>query len=153
MPWFEDEDGNGYTRPVPRFFEDDIMNAEDPLRPVTWGTRESITLEKNTERDQSMKKDAGKPRMELIDWGFVEETARVLGFGAAKYEANGWRKGMQVTRVIGSMFRHMIAFAMGQDKDPESGLSHLGHVGCNLMFLVAYLRDKPELDDRVKVIT
>lgn len=102
--------------------------------------------------DQGIRKDAGKTRLDLIDWAFVYHTADVLAFGAIKYAPNGWRKGMAWTRAIGSMLRHTIAYAMGQDLDPESGLSHLGHIGCNLMFLAAYRRDKGTLDDRVKVM-
>lgn len=102
--------------------------------------------------EQAIRKDAGKSRIDLIDWEFVNLTADVLAFGAIKYAPNGWRKGMAITRCLGSMFRHMIAFAMGQDNDPESGLSHLGHIGCNLMFIAAYLKRNPGLDDRVKVM-
>lgn len=144
MPWYEDLEGLS----MPTIDQ----KHTNPLDSKTWSVP-PVTALPLPERDQSMKKDSGKPRMELIDWGFIEETAKVLGFGAAKYEEHGWRKGMKVSRVIGSLFRHAIAFAMGQDKDPESGLSHLGHVGCNLMFLVAYMRDNPALDDRVKVMS
>lgn len=105
-----------------------------------------------TQPSQAVRKDAGKTRIDLIDWEFVNLTADVLAFGAIKYAPNGWRKGMAITRCLGSMFRHMIAFAMGQDADPESGLSHLGHIGCNLMFIAAYMKRNPELDDRVKVM-
>jgi hypothetical protein len=31
----------------------------------------------------------------------------------------------------------MSAYTQGQDTDPETGLSHMAHVGCCVMFLLA----------------
>jgi hypothetical protein len=36
----------------------------------------------------------------------------------------------------------------GEDKDPESGLSHLAHLGCCVVFLIWHEKYKKELDDR-----
>jgi len=44
-----------------------------------------------------------------------------------------------------------MAFNDGEDKDPESGLSHLAHSLCCLMFLLEFEKTHPELDDRYKV--
>ena len=38
----------------------------------------------------------------------------------------------------------------GEDKDPESGLSHLAHAACCIMFLLEFEKTHPELDDRYK---
>jgi hypothetical protein len=37
---------------------------------------------------------------------------------------------------------------MGEDKDPETGFSHLSHVGCCALFLIAYELRGAGLDDR-----
>jgi hypothetical protein len=38
----------------------------------------------------------------------------------------------------------------GEDKDPESGRSHIGHVICNAMFIDYMMREMPQYDDRFK---
>jgi hypothetical protein len=46
--------------------------------------------------------------------------------------------------------RHIMAFNDGEDKDPESGLSHLAHAACCIMFLLEFEKTHQELDDRFK---
>ena len=71
---------------------------------------------------------------------------RVLEFGAEKYASHNWKKGLPTTEVCESMLRHTYAYLEGEDIDKESGLSHIGHIQCNAMFLsrMAY----GEHDDR-----
>ena len=99
---------------------------------------------------QGTKHDAGKPRTDLLDYTFIEGISTVLGFGAIKYAEDNWRGGIKIRRLIGACLRHVFAFLQGQDNDPESGLSHLYHAGCCLMFAAWMLQNKPELDDRWK---
>lgn len=96
----------------------------------------------------AMKFDAEKPRMELLDPYAMEQLALVLTFGAQKYEPWNWAKGLAFSRLIGAALRHLFAFAKGEDLDPESGLSHLAHAMCCLMFLISMTKRHPELDDR-----
>jgi hypothetical protein len=44
----------------------------------------------------------------------------------------------------------MFAWWRGEDTDPETGLSHLAHAGCCLMFLMEYQRNSWGTDDRLK---
>jgi hypothetical protein len=92
--------------------------------------------------------DGGKPRMELLSREALVQVAMVLTFGAQKYDAHNWRGGIHWSRVIGAAMRHLTAFNDGEDKDPESGLSHLAHAACCLMFLLEYEKTRKELDDR-----
>lgn len=96
------------------------------------------------------KYDGGKPRMELLDSKWVEEVAKVLTFGAQKYAAHNWRGGISQGRLVGAAMRHLLAYNNGEDIDPESGLSHLAHASCCLMFAHWTLVNHPELDDRWK---
>lgn len=98
--------------------------------------------------DQSLKKDAGKPRLDLIDPDAIEGLARVLGFGAEKYAPDGWRRGMQWSRVIAALLRHTFAIMRGEDIDSESGLPHVDHLGCCWMFLSNYQKHGIGKDDR-----
>jgi hypothetical protein len=95
-----------------------------------------------------IKFDQDKVRMELLPPFAQEEIAKVLTYGARKYDPYNWAKGMPWTRVYGAAIRHLNAFARGEDTDPETGLSHVAHAACNLMFLLEYERFHPELDDR-----
>lgn len=95
-----------------------------------------------------LKYDSEKPRMDLVDPYAIEQVAKVLGFGAKKYEAHNWRKGLQWSRLIAGVLRHVNAFNDGEDLDPETGISHAAHAMCGLMFLVNYTKTHKSLDDR-----
>ena len=82
------------------------------------------------------KLDQDKPRVDLVDPKFVLGVADVLTFGAKKYEPNNWQKVPDaVNRYYAAAQRHLLAWREGEKIDPESGLSHLYHVACNMMFL------------------
>jgi hypothetical protein len=100
-----------------------------------------------------VKFDQGKPRMELLPPELMVEVAKVLTFGAEKYEARNWEKGMDWGRIYGSLQRHLNAWASGEDTDPETGLSHLAHAGCNIAFLLAYTQRGVGDDSRYKTTT
>lgn len=97
---------------------------------------------------EGVKYDNGKPQMDLLPREALVEVAKVLSVGASKYGRYNWRKGMQWSRITSACLRHLTAFNDGQDKDPETGISHLAHAACNLMFLIDYEKNHPELDDR-----
>lgn len=101
----------------------------------------------------AIKYDDGKTDWSLMPFEAIEEINKVLDFGAKKYAAHNWRTGtgFKYTRVLSSLLRHTFAWARGEDLDPESGLSHLAHMGCNVMFLIYYNKHKARYnnDDRV----
>lgn len=97
------------------------------------------------------RKNQGKLKWSLVDFPSFEPMVRVLEFGAAKYAAHNWKKGLKITEVIDSLMRHLTALNDGEDNDPESGLPHIGHIQCNAMFLAFMLKNRPDLDERHKV--
>jgi len=97
---------------------------------------------------EGMKFDGDKPRMELLDPGFLTGVAHVLTYGARKYAPNNWRGGIEASRLYGALQRHLNAFWAGEDIDAESGLPHLYHAGCELMFLANMWETRPDMDDR-----
>ena len=99
---------------------------------------------------EGRKDDSEKPRMDLLDNYFLTGVARVLTFGAKKYAAHNWRKGISVSRLVAAAYRHLGAFNSGEDFDEESKIEHLFHAGCCIMFAAWTLKFKPELDDRYK---
>lgn len=94
-----------------------------------------------------IKHDQDKPMLNLIDPQAIEGLAAVLTFGAKKYAADNWRGGINNSRLIASLLRHLFAIMRGELVDPESGLPHIDHVGCNWMFLSNNLKNRPDLND------
>lgn len=102
----------------------------------------------NENATTGLKFDTDKPRMDLLDTNFLVGVAEVLTFGAKKYAAHNWRKGIEVSRSIAGAMRHITSFNSGENLDPESGKSHLYHAACCLMFAQGMLDSMPEKDDR-----
>lgn len=94
--------------------------------------------------------DQKKVRTDLLAPKALVEIAKVMGFGAEKYGAQNWREGLAWSRVYAAVQRHLLAWSDGETNDPETGLSHLAHASCGLMFLLEYAQTHPELDDRYK---
>lgn len=101
-------------------------------------------------KSPGLKFDTGKPPLDLLSRVWLEGTADVLAFGAKKYAAHNWRKGIQFSRLLASAQRHLLAFQDGEDLDKETGLPHLYHASCCLMFLSELHLRKPQFDDRYK---
>ena len=89
------------------------------------------------------KDDQEKNRLDLIEPEFIEGVGKVLTFGADKYEPNNWQKVEDAEdRYYAAALRHLIAWRKGEKTDPESGLSHLDHVACNIMFLQHFEKEE-----------
>ena len=99
---------------------------------------------------EGTKHDTGKPPMSLLSGVALAEIAKVLDFGQKKYDSHNWRKGFAWSRPASAALRHLFAWIGGEDKDPESGLSHLGHCACCLMFLLEFEVKGIGTDDRYK---
>lgn len=70
-----------------------------------------------------------------------------MTFGERKYAAHNWRNGLEYSRVLDAVMRHIAAFNGGERLDPESGCSHLAHAACGLMFLIEYMQTETGKDD------
>lgn len=103
-------------------------------------------------KTEAVKADTGKPDWTLVPFEALEGMVKVLEFGANKYSRNNWMTngGFSYRRVLTACFRHLFAWMRGEDKDPESGLNHIWHAQCNLLFLAMYLTNKEKFnkDDR-----
>lgn len=117
------------------------MNAFDDHEALTFGP---LT--------EGVKFDAGKARMDLLDPYAVGQLSHVLAFGAQKYAAHNWRMGISKGRLIAAALRHLFAYLGGQDKDDETGLSHVAHAMCCCMFILG-LEHRSDLDDRYKEVS
>lgn len=96
------------------------------------------------------KHDGGKPPMALLSGTALAEVSKVLGYGAQKYDTWNWKGGFKWSRVASAVLRHIFAWLGGEDKDPETSISHLAHAICGLMFLADFEVNKIGEDDRYK---
>jgi hypothetical protein len=119
---------------------------------VTWLAGDATpafraALEK-AQKVEGVKFDDDKPRYDLIPPEALEGLAKVLTFGAKKYAPRNWEKGMTWGRVFAALMRHLWAWWRGEDKDAETGLSHLDHAACCIAFLQTYEVRHSGTDDR-----
>jgi len=96
----------------------------------------------------AIKHDSEKVEYHYISPVFLEELSKVLTFGAKKYAAHNWRAGFKYSRVFSALMRHLMAWLSGETYDKETGLNHLAHAACCIMFLLEFAVTHPELDDR-----
>lgn len=102
---------------------------------------------------EGKKFDGGKVRLDLLPLDAIEEVAKVMTFGAGKYGDRNWEKGINYMRLVGAALRHIFAWVGGQDRDEETGLSHMAHAACCILFILAFETRKcgdagTKLDDR-----
>lgn len=112
------------------------------------GTQFVIDYAELDESEGGAKFDDDKPPLELLDRYALEQIALVLKYGAEKYDANNWRKGLKLSRLTGAAMRHIIAYNDGETLDEETNLSHLAHAGCMIMFALWMHVNRSDLDDR-----
>jgi len=101
---------------------------------------------------EGRKDDAGKPTpllvSELMPKFAIREVDAVLEFGAKKYAPGNWRKVPNaLDRYYDAALRHIRAFVKhrttdGGHADAETGLHHLAHAVCCLLFLAEFDLEK-----------
>ena len=113
----------------------------------------TITLPENTEESFVQNITTG------LD--FWETTSKVLKklFNISEREIlvkhdgfRNWERGLPVSQIADSLQRHLWAYMEGQDKDKDSGLSHLDHVLWNAVAL-CFNEYHKMCDDRIPPIT
>lgn len=114
------------------------------------GTIKLTNISTDKPTGTALKFDDGKLPLHLLSTEAMNQTAAVLAFGAQKYAEHNWRKGFVWSRPLSAAMRHITAFNDGENKDPESGLSHLAHAACCIMFLLEFEKTSKHLDDRYK---
>lgn len=135
------EDQSGIIEEIPN---DNIAWVRPNFAPP--GLTKGVKL---SELKHSVKKDDGKVDLTMLTIEMLELVSRVREFGAKKYARNNFKiTGFKYTRSLAAALRHIFAFLNGEDNDPESGLSHLGHAICCLEHLIYDTKHHPENDDR-----
>ena len=96
------------------------------------------------EGERSLRYNTGKPDYSLIPIAAMQEAAKVLEYGASKYERDNWRRPTHWSVSFACLQRHLAAWQSGEDNDPESGRNHLGHAMCNILQMLDMLENHPE---------
>ena len=121
----------------------DRLVAEAPYHP---GYESAVPMSKDMkeysdwceskDQEKGRKFDGGKLEYGLLPPLALEETVKVLTFGAQKYERDNWQRVPDSKRrYFDALQRHVWAWKQGEQIDQESGLPHLAHAMCCLMFL------------------
>lgn len=99
-----------------------------------------------------MKDDNHKVDLSLLPPTALYQVARVMQYGAQKYSRDNWRSDKTVTwcRTYSSIQRHIMAWLEGEDKDPETGESHVAHAAAQCLILLVNELEQPHMDDRYK---
>ena len=100
--------------------------------------------------NQAEHKSTGKPPLAILPRAGLEGVAQVMAFGAKKYDLHNWRKGSSDIEFLNSTVRHIYKYLDGEDLDDESGLHHLAHATCDLMFILQWIADGILEDKRYK---
>jgi hypothetical protein len=92
-----------------------------------------------------MKFSDHKIKMVLLTRDFVKPLyaiAAVLTYGSYKYAARNWQN-VDPEQYESALDRHLSAWRDGEQVDPDTGLHHLAHAGCNVLMLLWFsIRDK-----------
>ena len=96
-----------------------------------------------------VKYDGEKPRMHLLPPKAILEVGKVLTFGANKYDEENWRKLEDLqNRYSSAALRHIFAHNDGSILDDDSGLSHLAHAICCLLFKLEIELEQKDKEER-----
>lgn len=131
---------------IPRIKYDQDTTVRTETKSYKFNTKEYVKIPEIG----GIKYDQDKTEYHYFSPIALEKINQILTFGAKKYAAHNWRKGFVWSRPFNACMRHLWAWWRGEDKDLETGLSHLAHAACCIMMLLEFEDTKPELDDRYK---
>lgn len=80
--------------------------------------------------------DAKKADLSLIPAVAEEAVARAMMYGEKKYGRYNYCKGHEASQLIAAAKRHLSNWMEGEENDPESGVSHLGHAMANCLMIL-----------------
>lgn len=96
-----------------------------------------------------MKFDGEKPDYSLVPFGALDEVVKVLTYGAKKYDRFNWEK-VEPHRYQAAALRHISAYMQGETYDPETGINHMAHAVCSLLFLTQFdINNEPKQGEQL----
>ena len=108
-----------------------VLNRGDVM------TKDELKVSQSKDHKGGRKFDGGKLQYGLLPPLALRETVKVLTYGAEKYEPDNWRRVPDGNRrYFDAAQRHLWAYKEGEMYDPETGVSHLAHALCCIMFML-----------------
>lgn len=110
--------------------------------------------ERSGDDDVALNWALGNALPDTLDVGVERwrQVASVFAYGATKYAAWNWAKGMPWSVPLACIKRHAVQIIEAENDeslyDSESGISHIGHIAANIVMLQHYLQHFQEGDDR-----
>lgn len=91
--------------------------------------------------------DDGKLQWDLVPFEQLRQVVQVLSLGAKKYSRDNWQHvPKSKSRYFAAAMRHLTDWYSVESKDQETGMNHLAHAICCLLFLM-WFEDKGELSE------
>lgn len=131
---------HNFTEEQVQSFKDACCWKDEPdYSEITKSTIDYVEWKnKKQKEDTFIKADSNKPNLAILfDTGkALEQVANVMTMGAKKYSRCNWKMVDDKERYISACLRHLLAYSNGEHFDSESGLNHLAHAVCSLLFLL-----------------
>lgn len=86
-------------------------------------------------------------RYDLLPFDMLFEDALLYGAGARKYADRNWEKGYAYGLSVRAVMSHLVAWVLGEDRDPETGAHHMAAVRFHAAALYRFSRENPGLDN------
>ena len=114
--------------------------SQDLFQEMEVNVGEKVQMKKG----EGVKYDQHKPRWSLLPWKQIEWVVKVLTVGAIKYSDDNWKFIPNIDeRYSSACMRHLVARMEGNVHDEETGLPHLAHAVCCILFWM-WFDDNPE---------
>ena len=85
------------------------------------------------------KYDSEKADYSLVPPNALDDIAKVLTFGAKKYDRDNWKNLEDLdNRYFAAAQRHLWALRKNETHDPETNIHHAAHAICCLMFIIEF---------------
>lgn len=105
----------------------------------------------NPTTDGGIRFTSGKTRVDLVPPDAIMALADLMTANSHKYPDRNWELGMEYSKVLASMERHLLKLKAGEDIDPTDNQPNAIKVMWNAMALFCYWHRGVGTDDRYKV--
>ena len=112
--------------------EDGSLLTYMPDKPLVLSSAVNSSEEPHAKKND--KRDNKIP-LEYLRLDGISEMCEVFAFGATKYGKDNYLLGHHVDQLTAAALRHILAYQSGEELDPESGKSHIGHAQACLSML------------------
>jgi len=113
--------------------------------------------------EKALRFNSEKIKYDLLEPYAIEQVVKVFSKGAEKYAPFNWLKGMEWSKMLASLKRHIAAFEKGEDYDFDpnckecqegtcknhTNLLHMAHAAWNCLGIISYYKYYPQGDDRL----